>query len=80
MPLTKPGRVGAAERLGRLDGLVDGPLRRDRPVRRDGVGMEHLEQRDAHDRLLQRGDAVDRPALGVALDARVEVLGVVVAA
>ena len=77
MPLTKPGRVRAAEGLGRLDRLVDRALGRDRRVGRDGVGMQHLEQRDAHDRLLQRGDAVDRPALGVALDERVEVLGVV---
>jgi hypothetical protein len=34
--------------------------------------MDHLEQRDAHDRLLQRGDPVDAPALGVALDEPVE--------
>jgi hypothetical protein len=39
--------------------------------------MHHLEQGDAHDRPLQRRDAVQRPALRVALDAPVEVLAVV---
>ena len=39
--------------------------------------MQHLEQRDAHDRALQRRDPVERPALGVARDERVELLLVV---
>src|SRR5690349_2381464 len=40
--------------------------------------MEHLEQRDPHDRLLERGDPVEAPAARVALDLGVEVLDVVV--
>ena len=62
------GRLGAAERLGGLDGLVDGALGGDRVVAFDEVGVEHLEQRGAEDRLLERRDAVERPALGVAPD------------
>ena len=71
------GRVGAAERLGGLDGLVDGALGGDRVVGFDEVGVQHLEQRGAEDGLLERRDAIERPALGVALDAGVELFGVV---
>ena len=72
-PLTNAGRLRAAERLGGLDGLVDRALGRDRRVGRDRVGVQHLDERDAHDRPLQRGDPVDRPALRVAADQVVEV-------
>src|SRR4051794_6749440 len=40
--------------------------------------MQHLEQRDPHDRLLERRDPSEAPALRVALDVAVEVFGVVV--
>src|SRR5215210_2920300 len=65
------GSVGTAERLGDLDGLVDGALGRDRALPLDDVGVEHLEQRSAQDGAFERCDAVQGPALRVALDARV---------
>ena len=73
----EPGRLGAAERLGGLDRLVDRALGRDRRVALDQVGVQHLQQRGAQDRALERRDAVDRPVLRVALDVDVELLGVV---
>src|SRR4051812_17098412 len=42
------------------------------------VRVQHLEERDPHDRLLERRDPVHAPPVRVALDLRVEVLGVVV--
>ena len=54
------GRLGAAERLGGLDGLVDRALGRDRAVALDRSGMQHLEQRGAQDRPLERRDPVER--------------------
>ena len=77
MPLTKPGRLGAAERLGGLDRLVDRALGRDRPVALDQVRVQHLQQRGAQDGPLQRRDAVDRPVLRVARDLGVELVRVV---
>ena len=48
MPLTKPGRLGAAERLGGLDGLVDRALGRDRRGRpRRGRGAASRAARRA---------------------------------
>ena len=89
--LGQPLLVGAHIPLGAA-GLEDDPqvaLPRQRPeqlqaaegqARRalDQVRVEHLEQRDAHDRLLERRDPLDRPALGVAADELVGLLGVVV--
>ena len=43
----------------------------------DEVGVEHLQQRGAQDRPLQRRDPAQGPARRVALDLRVEVVGVV---
>ena len=74
MPLTKPGASAPQNVLAVSTGLVDRALRRDRRVARRDVGMEHLEQRDAQDGALERGDPVERPALRVALDVRVELL------
>src|SRR5205823_14445097 len=60
------GSVGAAELLGRLDGLVDGHF--------GGhvLAVKQLVERHAQDVALQRRDAVERPSHRVALDQRVE--------
>ena len=61
-------RVGAAQLLGGLDGLVD------RDLGGHVVAVEQLVERHAQDVPLERRDPVERPALGVALDQRVELL------
>ena len=66
MPLTKPGRVGAAVLLRQADGLVE------RDLGRDVVAVVDLVERDAHDAALERRDPVDRPAARVSGDLRVE--------
>ena len=65
MPLTKPG-ASAEQTLRGLDRLVDGDL-----VGHVGA-VQQLEERDAQDAALQRRDAVERPAAGVAGDQLVE--------
>src|SRR5947209_15356853 len=59
-------RLRSAQLLRRLDRLVD------RDLVGDVVAMQKLEQRDAQDAPLERRDAVERPALRVTRDQRVE--------
>ena len=64
--MTKPGASARAELLGGLDRLVDRHLG-------GHVGpVQQLVQRHAQDVALERRDPVERPALRVALDQRVE--------
>ena len=77
-PVDERRGLGAAEALGRLDGLVDRALGRDRVLARHRVGIQQLGQPDAQDRALERGDPLERPALGVLADQLVE-LGLVLA-
>ncbi len=60
-PVDERGRVGAAEPLRGLDGLVDRALRGDRVLPWKLVGIQHLGQPDAQDRALERGDPPERP-------------------
>ena len=77
MPLTKPGASAPQNALAVSTASSIAPSARDRVVGLDEVGVQHLQQRGAQDRLLERGDPVERPALGVAGDLLVELVGVV---
>ena len=76
-PLTKPGASAPQNALAVSTASSIAPSAGIGALALHQVRVEHLEQRGAQDRALQRGDPAHAPALGVAADLLVERVGVV---